>query len=765
MFLKSAHNSQMATEFTANNSSSSSASSPNKYKYYLIDKLLSDQPATNLTKSASQHLNGSISKPTIESSPTSHIIADIFKVKKTATAAAAAVAVEDNEDVVSETGTYTIDESPETAAHNKPNNENYMRQSSSQNIDLVSARAAIDETFGIVIKRPEIDSLVQDDPKSNNEKYLLKTAHNKARMSRQRNKTYNLSKDLLTVYNLPESNNLNNIANSSFSASSSSSISSYSNDSKMKKTTTYDVLANLSSEKLNEVVNNSDSNNNNNNTQPSTSRTVCTDILLGDTEKLMEELKKKQSEKKQNLKAKLETIQSTNTADPANGNLSSSSTSSSSTNLSNDADQRAIAAAAVINSEMPNGKISSRTWTIPSPSLEFLSQKEQEVPNNNDNILANSAEFNALSTRATVDFGAGDLDNSMVNRGGGMAFDIPTKNTNSVTLSAAVIQKLTTTGSTRSASVAAYRNGIGEKKSPTNDEFVGSEGQASTSRSSNSSNMTLMRKFELQKLERRQAGKRDKNNNNNNSNNDDDQFSTVSTNLSQMNSAKSGVSLGAKIQTKAKENVIERRSSEANTSLPSATASSPSPYTNRTLYLRQQAAAAKRESLERRGVGNNAEQVSSSWQQTNGAVKPLNKSVTPLSRTPLSITTKRSSSKAAESRPNSRTSSPLSNVSNYSIMSSSMIMNGNNNSNGNINGILTSDVNHNRLGSSTGRKPTAPVSSKPVVSVSSRLSSSQINSVHKISDLNNSSSYENGELGAKEVRRKKRSFKNNSCCC
>jgi hypothetical protein len=139
---------------------------------------------------------------------------------------------DDNEDLVSETGTYTIDV-------DSPKQQNGQDQE--QVVDLVSARAAIDETFGIVvIKRPEIDndsSLIEShDAKI----HLQQLKQTKARMSRQRNKTYSLTKDLLIQNNGEPAftgSNLETAAagNLSFSASSSSSISSYSNESKLRK--------------------------------------------------------------------------------------------------------------------------------------------------------------------------------------------------------------------------------------------------------------------------------------------------------------------------------------------------------------------------------------------------------------------------------------------------------------------------------------------------------------------------------------------------
>jgi hypothetical protein len=338
---------------------------------------------------------------------------------------------EQQDDLVSETGTYTIDDSAVAVVAAASTTDKNHAKTTDQTVEIVSARAAIDETFGIlVIKRPEIDSPPYLDPAAEAAK------HAKARMSRQRNKTYSLTKDLL-IHNSTtndqsstvQPSKINNNNNLSFSASSSSSISSYSNDSKqqfLKKTATYQVISDSSTEKLNEIANQSEI------TNPLTSRTVRTDFLLGDTEQLMDELKKK----------KQRTVNISKILTNLNIENQSSSTSSSSTNLSNEA--AAVAAAAAK---------SSQTWTIPVAEIE------------------SSLVNDALSTRATVDF---DMDASFASGGGqqshrgGMAFDIPAAggevgeagNGTNVCLSAAAIQKLTGGGPVRSSSVAAYRSRI-----------------------------------------------------------------------------------------------------------------------------------------------------------------------------------------------------------------------------------------------------------------------------------------------------------------
>lgn len=334
---------------------------------------------------------------------------------------------QDKEDLVSETGTYTIDEGEKV-----PGDEQ-KQSSSGENIEIVTARAAIDETFGIIqIKRPEIDS----EPVS---QASIAERSPKHRISRQRNKTYCLTKDFLTAEPIQadslaiNSGSNPTAANLSFSASSSSSISSYSNDSKLKKTTAQPT-----------ATTNNESPESGSNTAPTTSRTIRTDVLLGDTENLMEELKKKQVEKREKLNSKLKSLNNKANVGATNLTYSSSSNSSSSTNLSN---------------EKP--PLPGQSWTIPT---------SKEISHGEDGTGAGGGVCSA-STRATVDF---DMDKNdedqvessmMVNRnGGGLAFDIPSdqnnnrlqNNPNLVCLSPAALQRLST--APRSSSAASFRS-------------------------------------------------------------------------------------------------------------------------------------------------------------------------------------------------------------------------------------------------------------------------------------------------------------------
>ena len=222
-----------------NESSNNNNQNGSKIKYYLIEKLLSDTNSTKTT--ANHHNNNNNNVP--QSQSASNLVSKssnkdfMYSNKANIGQHHKEENSNDNEDLVSETGTYTIDESPDKE---ESNNNNQARQANSNStIEVVSARAAIDETFGIVIKRPEIDSSSTD---PNLQEHLKSK-----RLSRQRNKTYSLAQELNSANNLNNTsstlvkNNINN-NNSSFSASSSSSISSYSTDSKLKKTTTYDII-------------------------------------------------------------------------------------------------------------------------------------------------------------------------------------------------------------------------------------------------------------------------------------------------------------------------------------------------------------------------------------------------------------------------------------------------------------------------------------------------------------------------------------------
>lgn len=106
-----------------------------------------------------------------------------------------------------------------------------------------------------------------------------------------------------------------------------------------------------------------------------------------------------------------------------------------------------------------------------------------------------------------------------------------------------------------------------------------------------------------------------------------DDRSSVVTNMTTNSTRGSGVSLGTKIQQKAKSNndessKVSRRSSDININ------GTPAPYVNRTLQLRQQSAKAKRDSLEQRKSNDlNASVNSSCSSSRNSKTSVQNRSV------------------------------------------------------------------------------------------------------------------------------------------
>jgi hypothetical protein len=216
----------------------STSTNNTKLKSYLIEKLLNESTPTKA--------------PTTNSK-----LIDSMKQR-----------AESKEDLVSEAGTYTIDDSPdgEITINDAENNAKAaLRQSTSTNVDLISARAAIDETFGI--KRPQINDANNNPSEAELNSTLKSDASSPSKRSAQkaaraRNQTYSLTKDLIGQQSVPgevgggEKSTLKP-PNSSFSTSSSSSISSSAastglndtqSESKLKKTMTYEVLATLSQE-------------------------------------------------------------------------------------------------------------------------------------------------------------------------------------------------------------------------------------------------------------------------------------------------------------------------------------------------------------------------------------------------------------------------------------------------------------------------------------------------------------------------------------
>lgn len=216
-----------STTLTNGSNTFATAESNNKYKTYLIEKLLNGETTPSLQQQQQQQ--ESSSKP---SSPSK----DYFIPAVTTLA----------DDQRSETGTYTIDENVPDIAILDDNNDNdhhdddeedvettappqplpllrspprttpqanhngattdvvHMRKSMSNTIELISARAAIDETFGIVSssssnsKRHEMnasdDGRIHKTTSVDVDVMALKRSPQK--VPKIRNKTYSLRKDV-----------------------------------------------------------------------------------------------------------------------------------------------------------------------------------------------------------------------------------------------------------------------------------------------------------------------------------------------------------------------------------------------------------------------------------------------------------------------------------------------------------------------------------------------------------------------------------------
>lgn len=349
------------------NTTSFGTNESNKFKTYLIEKLLNETPPP------------SQQPPSMESGQ---------KKSTDEEAKIANVRSESKEDLASETGTYTIDENPDIAVtadlDDEPKHVVEIRESPARPtlnaMEIITARAAIDEKFGIVANGSE----------EHEQAPTMKTTPTKRspqKVVRLRNKTYSLTKDVLdaavstTATNSTDVTMVSGETNPvkdhteptmkqqqpfllSSSSASSSSTSMLDSNARLKKTTTYEVIAATTE----------------NSTPATSARTVATEMLLGDTEKLIEQLKKRRMEKKHHVKPTT-TGPELNNNNNNNNNLSSSSASSSSTNLSN--------------------KQTGQSWTIPS--------------HDDDDPTA--------STRATVDFDAEAPSTRHKTGTGGLAFD------------------------------------------------------------------------------------------------------------------------------------------------------------------------------------------------------------------------------------------------------------------------------------------------------------------------------------------------------
>lgn len=134
------------------------------------------------------------------------------------------------EDLVSEAGTYTIDEKADRKGNQEETTSNALPFKS---IDLMSARAAIDETFGIV-DRPE--SIINDAESTTDkeEVSISQTTPGSKRqpikMVRERNMTYSLTHDVFKLNNQNGDDENNDQIDLNQTAS-------------LTKTKTYDIIA------------------------------------------------------------------------------------------------------------------------------------------------------------------------------------------------------------------------------------------------------------------------------------------------------------------------------------------------------------------------------------------------------------------------------------------------------------------------------------------------------------------------------------------
>ena len=284
----------------------SSSNATSKFKTYLIDKLLNEQKQETFTSTNNNSTKVVTNKFDIETTNNAKLNSNNL--------------TESKEDLHSETGTYTIEDLDDNNEDSKKVDNNYnnhqslsninlnnLRQSTtSTNIDLVSARAAIDETFGIIdIRNQQVENKlnkIQQDMDVNETNLKSKSDElQKLNRTRARNQTYSLTKDLLLSQNNNEESKArrdvarNKPVNSSFSASSSSSVSSsitgpssvdIDSVASLKKTKTYDVMPNNFTQNEN-LHSNSNENFNEKTSQPAstlnTSRTIGTDLLMGNS--------------------------------------------------------------------------------------------------------------------------------------------------------------------------------------------------------------------------------------------------------------------------------------------------------------------------------------------------------------------------------------------------------------------------------------------------------------------------------------------------
>jgi hypothetical protein len=559
---------------SSNNTDKMSNQNKDRYKSYLIEKLLNENKTNIQQQQQQQQQTNGLN--------------------------------DSQEDLTSETGTYVIEDDLNN------NNNNGGQQStqpppsvtlssidlkqSTNTIDLMSARAAIDETFGVN---------QQSTPKRQTQKVI-----------RARNQTYSLTKDLFLSSDkesiLTNTNNNEEIEVEQEQEPAPQSI--------LKKTITYDIIPNHIQDDMNEST-----------VSNVSSKVIGTDILLGDTNQLMEQIKLKRYEKRQSIKARI--ISANNSL--LNQSRSSSSSCSSSLTINNQHD----------DSIQDTNNQPIKSWTIPC---------DQE-----DNVPYDENYFN--SSRATVDASQDHsiiLTNQMKNQSrtnGGMAFEFILDVNNNTSLtnkkntnhddneSNLLTNSITSFNSTR-------------RIKPKSDESIMSSSTYSTLTTSTNNNNLATPKSNTTAMSlgaKIQAKAKENINANCNNNNTSENLDK----LKQRNLMRRISSDSSSLQFNNNNN------NNGSSATPTPPQPPPSQYMNRTLMLRQQTAKARRNSDNKtdfdspslNGINNKTNQVISKQSSTlNSVLKKLT--------TPTTTTTTSNSSSSSKTSGNTKSYLNLSNI-------------------------------------------------------------------------------------------------------
>lgn len=502
---------------------------------------------------------------------------------------------ESKEDLISETGTYTIEEKVNSIDKKDDNTaKNNTDYNLVKSIDLMSARAAIDETFGIV-ERPHISNEDNDDSELNKSQQSKRPAQ---KIVRERNKTYSLTQDLLANLNKQEEHAID-LDDPSCNTNS------------LTKTTTYDVIANNkeiagSFESIDLDVTRASQ------VSKSTKSGVDTELLLGNTEQLIETIKKRRSDKKLQLKQRL-TIANNTMENVSKHTLSPSPSSSCSSSIADNKSSNEL-----------------RSWTISTSDLKSDKPEDKSL----ETSRASVKNRNNRNSCSDLDGNISDSSNhTQSQKKGGMAFDYILDGDKKLNypVNKSQTQRLTSANLSRHRSVARSTN----LSNDANSSYNSSKNTNKTSNTSSTQRPLTSSRSSNQSVNR---------NYNRRSSRDDYERSSVTISSSGYTTPKnSAVSLGAKIKSKATDSNVNSPAQGGNTprssvrrrasdnslqptkssysSVTSSNNSTVSPYTNRTLYLRQQSSKAKRESLD---SNNNSPYGSNIYYDPSVKTKPLN---------------------------------------------------------------------------------------------------------------------------------------------